>query len=237
VPAPEVNFATIPINPRRPAIAFARSLWPWKVKRKTIAMLYDLEILDPIKDRIVVLGHNPVEVVEECVDRDALWHFLLDGNPVSLICSVPRGEPSQENEWAKEFLARDLYIKDPANRTIVKARICNEHVFETRMTIDVSVPKGASDEEIWHLANKAALDIEEPFKYPNEDYDLVDMDQTVEAIDGREVSIQESPCLCCFVRKIASRDIVPSGNQDDCPDLSFKMNELIIEARELLGIV
>lgn len=200
-------------------------------------MLYDAKLLDAIKDRIVVVGHDPVEVVEECLYREALWHFLLDGNPVNLICSVQRGEPSQENEWAKEFLARDLYIKDPANRTIIKARICNEYVFEGRMTIDVSVPKGASDKEMLDLASEAALDTEEPLEYPDEDYDLARMDQSIEAVDGREVSLQDAPCVCCFVRKIAGQDIVPSVIENDSLDLRSKMNELIIEARALRRVM
>ena len=195
-------------------------------------MIYDVKLLDAIKDRIVVVGCDPVEVEEGCVVRDALWQFLLDGHPVSLFCSFPSGEPSQENERAKEFLARDLYIKDPENRSTIKAEICHEYVFHGWTTIDVSVPKCASDKEKLDLANKAALDADKPLEYPDEDYDLASIDWSVQTIDGQDVRIQDSPCVWCFIRNIAERDILLQEN--DSADVCLKMNELIIEARSLL---
>ena len=82
------------------------------------------------------------------------------------------------------------------------------------------------------LANEAALHTEEPLEYSDEDYDLFSLDWTVETVEGRRVSKQDSPC--CFIRKIAERDILSQENENDSADVCLKMNELIIEARSLL---
>ena len=154
--------------------------------------------LDAIKDRIIVVRSHPVEDAVKRANQGALWHFLLDGQPVSLVCPFPKGEPSQDGDRAKEFLARDLYIKDPANRMTIKAVVRRDYIYERRMTINVSVPKCASDKEKLEFAIDAAIDeIDEFIEFNEKEFHFVDLDDTIESIDGRRVPIEDEPCICC----------------------------------------
>ena len=158
------------------------------VKRKPIAMLVDVKLLDAIKDRIIVAGSDPMEDAAGGANQGVLWHFLLDGQPVSLVCSPPRGEPSQENERAKDLLARDLYVKDPANRMIIKAEVCRLYVYQHEVTVNVSVPKCYNNEEKCKLVKDAVLEqIEEPPQISENNYYLADIEDIVVELDGRLV--------------------------------------------------
>lgn len=155
-------------------------------------MLYDVDILDAIKELIIVVGSDPAEGAAGPANQGTLWHFLLDGQPVSLVCPFPKGEPSEDNDRAKEFLARDLYIKDPANRMTIKAIVRRQYIYHRCVTINVSVPRCASDKEKLEFAIDAAIDeIDEFIEFNEKEFHYFDMNDTIESIDGRMVQFKD----------------------------------------------